>query len=1078
MTTNHKGQFECWRSSIRAARVIGWFVLITFFILLQQSFSATLYWDGNGATTGAGTTPSGTWGTSTFWTTSAAGTATTANTATTAADILTFSTGTDATGSYTINVNNIQTARQISLKYGTTTFTGGTINLSSLSNSTASNASPGIILQTGSGSSTISSNITINGLQTFNVASGLTLNLNTGTFTRNAGSFLNVQGSGSVVSTQSGLSSASLVNGIVGPWTSFGTGTSTKYATIDGTNKIVGLTGTSAATAAAVTSTTGLLNYDVAGTSATFGAGASVNTLRFTGGGGTMSGNLTTNGLMHAGTGTTTLSGTITIGSNRELVVSPSNNSFIVSGVIRDNAGGASSLFVAQSATSSVLGLTLNNANTYSGGTTIANSLVSITNGSALGTGAVTVLKGTPGTVGDYGSQLAVSNNISWANDMTLAGQGYNGYTGALLSSGGNNTSTGTITISDLMTRISSTSGSLTINGAINLAAGSYNNLFQHNGGDIYIGGTITGATTIGVLSSTTGAGGSNYLIFNRANALATPMGLYLGSATVAAYGRVDLNGFDQTITTITAAGTDVTQNVVTNRSSTLATLTINASTTFGTTTTYAGNLALTKTGSGTITINGNNTYSGGTNVNVGRIDISLSSSFGTGNVTIASGALVGFQTAGTISNNFTIAGTGGANGAIQAYAGTTVSGLVTLSANAIIATRTNLGNSTFTLTGGITSNGINRTLTLNTFNSASIANNQLTISTKSVNLGTGGTLDIGHGIQTGGTGIFNLNVGNNTWGTTIVRGSSTAGVSTNATLNLGAVDALGSSNSVLQLGNSNTAFEGIVVNLNGNNQTIGGLRSFAGSGSASINGTRTITSTAAATLTINNSSATNYLFDGSIAGNISLVKNGSAMQTLTGGNTYTGSTTINVGTLQISSTTALGGTSKIDINGGSLLVSANQNLNSTNVNLNGGTLAFSGTTTNYFGVLTLTADSSIDFGIGSALAYFSDIRGLDQYRLKIYNWTSVPLFEGGYGGGTDRIVSQTSLSSSDLQKISFYSGFDESSFTGSGFQVMGGSFDKEVIGTPEPETYLIAALLLGGLLFKLRRRKSISNAP
>ncbi|MFN6017242.1 MAG: beta strand repeat-containing protein, partial [Verrucomicrobiota bacterium] len=221
-----------------------------------------------------------------------------------------------------------------------------------------------------------------------------------------------------------------------------------------------------------------------------------------------------------------------------------------------------------------------------------------------------------------------------------------------------------------------------------------------------------------------------------------------------------------------------------------------------------SGGFGITKSGNGNLNLNGNNTYTGGTAINAGRLDIRNANALGTGNVTIASGAFAGVQTASTISNNFIIAGNGTGNGVIQSYANNTVAGLVTLSDNAMIGARTSAGNSTFTLTGGITSNGTDRTLTLNTFGSATIATNQLTISTNSVNLGTGGILDIGHGMNAGGTATFNINVGSNTWGTTIVRGLATAAASTNATLNLGAVNALGSSSSVLQLGSLNTALE------------------------------------------------------------------------------------------------------------------------------------------------------------------------------------------------------------------------------------------------------------------------------
>jgi autotransporter-associated beta strand protein len=546
--------------------------------------------------------------------------------------------------------------------------------------------------------------------------------------------------------------------------------------------------------------------------------------------------------------------------------------------------------------------LTLGGSNTYTGNTTIYNSALAITNGAALGNSTVIVQKG--GQINDYGGQIRLSGGITVSNNMTLAGNGYGGYNGALQNTSGSNTYTGTITISDTTTRIKADAGTLSLNGTINLGSGSYGNLFQI-GGDIRLGGNgITGSAT----GFTVFGGGSNYLITDRANAWAGTTVLGLGSSGSTSYGRVDLNGFDQTVTGISVTGTDATQNIITNRSGTLATLTINGAS--STSVTFSGNLAISKTGSSTLTLSGNNTYTGGTLVSgsASRLDASHVSALGAGNVTItttggSAGAFVALQASGTYANNFTINGTGTGNGAIQGFSNATLSGLVTLAGDAMIASRTTAGNTTLTLTGGITSGGSNRTLTLNTSNT-----NQLTISTNSVNLGAGGTLDIGHGLAVGNqTGTFNLNVGNNTWGTTIVRGLASTGNSSTVTLNIGEANALGSS-SVLQLGNSTTSLEQITVNLDGKNQTIGGLRSFTGSGSASANGTRTVTSANATTLTIDNSSATNYLYDGVISGNISLVKNGTGTQTLSGNNTYTGTTTINAGVLTITSNSSLPG--------------------------------------------------------------------------------------------------------------------------------------------------------------------------
>jgi fibronectin-binding autotransporter adhesin len=417
--------------------------------------------------------------------------------------------------------------------------------------------------------------------------------------------------------------------------------------------------------------------------------------------------------------------------------------------------------------------------------------------------------------------------------------------------------------------------------------------------------------------------------------------------------------------------------------------------------------------------------------------------------------------------------------------------------------------------------------------------------------------------------------VGNNTWGTLIVKAASTAGASSNATLNLGAANALGGSGAVLQLGNSNTALEGITVNLNGNSQTIGGLRSFGSTGSASVNGTRTVTSATAATLTIDNSSATNYLYDGVISGNLSLVKNGTATQTLSGNNTYTGTTsvaggtlllsgngtlgtsaisisggtlnmggksltnafgsltggtlsngtltnnggnydlqngtvsavlagtngvnktasgtvtlssannysgttTVSSGTLTAATAGATGNTSNVVINnGGSFLVTADDAIGTnTGIELNGGTLAFGAAGYDgYVGALTLSANSTIDLGTSSngVLLRFTNINWNNPNALlSIYNWTGNTYYQGGYDNNLDKVIfTNTTLSSSELQRISFYSGIDQSSFVGDATQITNGLFPNQIIAVPEPETYITGVALLAVIVVQYLRRRA-----
>ncbi len=89
----------------------------------------TRYWDTNGSTAGAGTTPSGTWGADAFWSSDSTGNAVTANPTTTFLDTLNFSAGTDATGAYMVTVNGNQNAKQLNIQEGIMTLSGGNVFL-------------------------------------------------------------------------------------------------------------------------------------------------------------------------------------------------------------------------------------------------------------------------------------------------------------------------------------------------------------------------------------------------------------------------------------------------------------------------------------------------------------------------------------------------------------------------------------------------------------------------------------------------------------------------------------------------------------------------------------------------------------------------------------------------------------------------------------------------------------------------------------------------------------------------------------------------------------------------------------
>jgi len=190
------------------------------FLSARVAMTAIVYWDSNGATAGAGATPTGTWGTSAFWSTASDGTAATA--AWTSGDTAVFSAGTDASGTFTVTLSGTQTAGAINVEEGTVSFSGtGAASI-------------------GAGSVTISSGATLSVDNAARIAAtaGSTFFINGGTMRNTvasaAGSFIDIDavivlgsGGGTVSYTTAGvlniIQTATIISG-TGPLTKTGAG--------------------------------------------------------------------------------------------------------------------------------------------------------------------------------------------------------------------------------------------------------------------------------------------------------------------------------------------------------------------------------------------------------------------------------------------------------------------------------------------------------------------------------------------------------------------------------------------------------------------------------------------------------------------------------------------------------------------------------------------------------------------------------------------------------------------------------------------------------------------------------------
>jgi autotransporter-associated beta strand protein len=118
------------------------------------------------------------------------------------------------------------------------------------------------------------------------------------------------------------------------------------------------------------------------------------------------------------------------------------------------------------------------------------------------------------------------------------------------------------------------------------------------------------------------------------------------------------------------------------------------------------------------------------------------------------------------------------------------------------------------------------------------------------------------------------------------------------------------------------------------------------------------------------NASGSNFSYSGGIANpnggsnTLHLVKNGANTLTLTGTNLYTGTTKVNAGTLLVSATGSINGTSRTTINAGGTLNYSSSTALTSATTINGGTFAYNGPTS--YATSNLTFNSGILKGVSS----------------------------------------------------------------------------------------------------------------
>jgi fibronectin-binding autotransporter adhesin len=289
-----------------------------------------------------------------------------------------------------------------------------------------------------------------------------------------------------------------------------------------------------------------------------------------------------------------------------------------------------------------------NTTNDYSGGTTLNAGGLGINSNVAIGTGTLLVNGGTITNTGAADVTLTNNNTETWSGDFTFA-----------VGSGTKNLNMGTGAVTLTGNRVinaTGTTSTATVGGIIGDGGNGYSltkggtglGTLILSGANTYSGGTTVSSGTLTVTSTgTLGATTGGLTVSNPNTGAGTAVVLNLNSAQT-------VGSLSGTIATPSSLTNTATINLL---GSSTTVLTVNQSSN----TSYAGVLAsvggLTKTGSGTLTLTGANTYTGATAISAGTLTLDSAGSTtarlgGTSGIAVNGGTLLMANSSGTTSND------------------------------------------------------------------------------------------------------------------------------------------------------------------------------------------------------------------------------------------------------------------------------------------------------------------------------------------------------------------------------------------------------------------------------------------